>query len=193
MGAMTAPTEPAGLPPGPLTVDDLEAMPDDGHRYELLDGVLIVSPAPRPLHQRMAFRLAMLLHEAAPLDLEVLPAPLAVHPDERRLTELLPDVLVARERDFTDRDLPSAPPLAVEVLSESTRLIDQTLKRAAYERMGTASYWLLDPDVPDLQAFELGDDGTYVLAAHVRGEEKFHASRPFPVTVSPAALLRRGG
>ena len=66
MGAMTAPTEPAGLPPGPLTVDDLEAMPDDGHRYELLDGVLIVSPAPRPLHQRMAFRLAMLLDGLAP-------------------------------------------------------------------------------------------------------------------------------
>jgi len=38
MGAMTASTEPAGLPPGPLTVADLEGMPDDGHRYELLDG-----------------------------------------------------------------------------------------------------------------------------------------------------------
>jgi len=57
MGAMTASTEPAGLPPGPLTGADLAGMPDVGHRYELLDGVLVVTPAPGRSHQIAAFEL----------------------------------------------------------------------------------------------------------------------------------------
>jgi hypothetical protein len=66
MGAMTATAEPAGLPPGPLTVADLEGMPNDGHRYELLDGVLIVSPAPGRGHQVMVGQLYKRLDDAAP-------------------------------------------------------------------------------------------------------------------------------
>jgi Uma2 family endonuclease len=53
-------------PGEPFTVDDLERMPDDGHRYELIDGMLIVSPAPAMPHQRVAFFLGMLLEEACP-------------------------------------------------------------------------------------------------------------------------------
>jgi Uma2 family endonuclease len=192
MGAMPATTERSWLPPGrPLTVDDLEGAPNDGHRYELLDGALIVSPAPGRWHQKVVVQLLILLDHAAPDDGEVLGAPFAVHPDDQRATELQPDVLVAPAADFTDRDLPGPPLLAVEVLSPSTRLVDLALKKAAYERMGTASYWVLDPTVPDLRVWELDDAGGYQLVAHVRGEEEFEASRPFPVTVRPAALLRR--
>lgn len=52
-----------------LTWRDLEERPDDGHRYELIDGALVVTPAPVPLHQRAAFRLAILLDGACPGDL----------------------------------------------------------------------------------------------------------------------------
>ncbi|CAN5249825.1 hypothetical protein BH20ACT5_BH20ACT5_12800 [soil metagenome] len=120
----------------------------------------------------------------------MLGARFAVHPDPRRGTELQPDVLVARDADFTDKDLPTAPLLAVEVLSPSTRLIDQNLKRAAYERMGTPSFWLLDPTVPDLTVLEL-DKGRYRQVAYVIGDEPFEASQPFPVRVVPAELLAR--
>jgi len=56
----------------PLTYADLQAMPDDGHRYELIDGVLIVNPSPRRVHQRAVSRLLVLLHGAATPEIEVL-------------------------------------------------------------------------------------------------------------------------
>jgi Uma2 family endonuclease len=60
-------------PGEPFTVSDLDRMPDDGHRYELLDGSLIVSPAPGPPHQRVAAVLAVLLELACPEELVVFP------------------------------------------------------------------------------------------------------------------------
>lgn len=108
-------------------------MPDDGRRYELIDGELLVSPAPGLLHQRVAFRLARVLDDACPDELEVIIAPFAVRPDN--CNELQPEVLVARRCDLTDRHLPSAPVLAVEVYSPSSRLVDVNLKRAAYARL----------------------------------------------------------
>lgn len=62
----------------PLTRADLDAIPDDGHRYELLDGVLLVTPAPSLEHQRVARELFLLLHAACPEGLEVLFAPFDV-------------------------------------------------------------------------------------------------------------------
>lgn len=137
----------------PLTVRDLEAAPDDGYRYELLDGMLLVSPAPRYRHQKVVMSLGVLLVAACPADMEVLPAPFAVQPNDR--TELQPDVLVARCEDLTDKNLPVAPILAVEVLSPSTALTDLNTKKAAYPRMGVPSYWVIDPRRPSLTAFEL--------------------------------------
>lgn len=192
MTGMAATADTAFLPSGrPLTAADLEGLPDDGHRYELLDGVLLVSPAPGRRHQQMAMRLASLLDNLCPPDLGVLAAPFAVHPDPGGGVELQPDVLVARDADFTDQDLPAAPLLAVEVLSPSTRMFDLTVKRAAYERMGTPSFWVLDPDVPGLQVFELDAAGSYQLIAAVSGSEPFDATKPFAVRIVPAELLSR--
>jgi Uma2 family endonuclease len=131
----------------PFTVHDLEGMPDDDRRYELIDGELLVRPAPGLRHQTIAYQLHRLLDDACPDDLYVIAAPFAVQTDVSN--EVQPDVLVARLEELTDKNLPAAPVLAVEVLSPSGRLIDLNLKRAAYQRMGTPSYWVLDPDVPD--------------------------------------------
>jgi Uma2 family endonuclease len=98
-----------------------------------------------------------------------------------------PDLLVAPRTDFTDRDLPTAPVLAVEVLTPSTRLIDLTLKHSRFEEAGARSYWVIDPIEPTLTAWDLVD-GRYVQVADVRGDEPYEASRPFPVTVVPAQL-----
>jgi len=173
----------------PFSVADLEGMPDDGRRYELIDGQLLVSPAPGLRHQAMAAALYRLLDDACPDDLFVLIAPFAVRTDLSN--ELQPDVLVARRDQLTDKNLPAAPVLAVEVLSPSRGLVDLNLKRAAYQRMGTPSYWVLDPDMPDLLVLELDQSGRYVEVRHVAGPGAFIAARPFDVRVEPAELLSR--
>jgi Uma2 family endonuclease len=190
MTVMTATTSSSGIPHGrPFTVDDLEAMPDDGNRYELIDGMLIVSPAPGRRHQDVAFRLAVLLDETCPVDLHMIIAPFAVRVSQT--TELQPDILVARDSDFTDKLLPVAPLLAVEVMSPSSVINDLNNKKAAYERMGVASYWVVDPQQPSVTIFELTADGLFHLVAEVKGDDVFEAERPFPVRIVPTELLSR--
>jgi len=168
-----------------LTREDLDAMPDDGHRYELIDGTLVVTPAPSYRHQTIVGQLYLVLTGACPSDLQVLFAPFDVALAEDSI--LQPDMLVARRADFTARDLPIAPLLAVEVLSPSTRRVDLTLKRSRFEAAGCASYWVVDPEGPALTAWDLRD-GEYAEVAHVIGDEAYAASLPFDVLVSPAGL-----
>jgi Uma2 family endonuclease len=177
------------LPHGrPFTVDDLAGMPDDGNRYELNDGMLHVSPCPVPRHQLVLGEVFCLLRTVCPSGLLAMVAPMDVQPD--RLNSLQPDVLVSRPADLRPKTLPVAPLLAVEVLSPSTRLYDLFTKRSAYEKMGVASYWVIDPTAPGaFTVVELDDQGCYQQVAHVQGDEAFTATRPFPVTVVPARLL----
>ncbi|MBV8996331.1 MAG: Uma2 family endonuclease [Pseudonocardiales bacterium] len=172
----------------PFTVDDLEAMPDDGHRYELIDGMLVVTPAPGWYHQQGSGALFVQLWNACTPDFRVLSAPFAVRTSV--LNELQPDILVARYADLTLKNLPVAPVLAVEVLSRSTALNDLNNKKAAYERMVAPSYWVLDPAPPGrLTVFELDARGRYAEVASVSDDEKFTTDRPFPITIVPARLL----
>ncbi|MGZ4442911.1 MAG: Uma2 family endonuclease [Nocardioidaceae bacterium] len=178
------------LPRGrPLTRADLETMPDDGHRYELIDGTLIVTPASTLAHQRVVVALTVLLTLACPDDLEVLVAPFDVALDNNTVVQ--PDLLVARRRDLTARDLPTAPVLAVEVLSPSTRRVDTTLKRSRFESAGCPSYWVVDPEDPALRVWEL-EDGGYVERHHVAGDQDVVLQRPYPLVVNPARLAGRG-
>jgi Uma2 family endonuclease len=184
-------TEPIGYG-RPFTRDDLERMPDDGRRYELIDGVLIVSAAPGRVHQRAVLNLAIVLRDACPPEFEVLIAPFAVGLADD--TEMQPDVLVARRDQLTERDLPGPPALAVEVLSPSTRMTDLNNKRMRFQRAGTPSFWVVDPvarpDGAQLIAWELGPDGEYRQVADLTGEKEFAATSPYPVSVVPAALVR---
>jgi Uma2 family endonuclease len=170
----------------PLTRDDLETMPDDGHRYELLDGILIVSPAPRPRHQEAVASLLVVLRQAAPRDLLVLTAPLDVALTND--TVLQPDVLVARRSDFSERDLPTAPLLAIEVLSPHTRRFDLLLKRDRLQTAGCPSYWVVDVDEPSIIAWQLVD-GVYVEVGRAAGSQRIQLSQPFEVAFSPAELV----
>ncbi|MDP9444864.1 MAG: Uma2 family endonuclease [Actinomycetota bacterium] len=165
---------------------DLARMPDDGHRYELVDGTLIVTPAPSPRHQTAVLALARLLSDRCPTDCQVFVAPLEVVLADD--TVLQPDVIVARRADLTDRDLPAPPVLAVEVTSPSTRRVDLTLKRSRYEAVRCPSFWVVDPDAPSLTARELRAT-TYEEVAHVVGEQRYDATTPYEVTVCPAQLI----
>lgn len=88
-------------PSAPFTVDDLDGMPDDGRRYELIDGELLVSLVPTYAHQVVSMGLSALLHAACPSDLRVIAAPFAVQPD--RSNSVQPDLLVAKAVDFSIR------------------------------------------------------------------------------------------
>ena len=176
----------------PLTVDGLESIPNDGHRYELLDGTLIVTPAPDFGHQFVAGALYVLLRESCPPELRVVPAPFAWTPKPD--TEWQPDVVVARYADLMAapgrKRLLAPPVLAVEVVSPSTRRVDRMLKYSAYEAAGVPAYWIVDPD-PDravVTAYELDASGRYVEAASGAGDDEIRLDRPFPVTVVPARL-----
>ena len=169
----------------PLTRRDLEDLPDDdGHRYELIDGTLVVSPGPVHGHQTVVGNLYLLLRAACPPGLQVILAPFAVALADD--TEVQPDLLVAERDRFTRHELPGPPLLAVEVLSPSTRRVDLLLKRDRLQEAGCPAYWLVDPDALTVLVLELVD-GTYVEVAS--GAGALQLERPFPVRLDPARLL----
>lgn len=173
-------------PARPFTRADLDAMPDDGYRYELLDGMLLVSAAPVPRHQLVSGSLYTLLRTACPPDLLVFYAPLDVVLAADTVLE--PDLLVAPRSQFSAKDLPGAPLLAVEIASPSTRRVDRTLKRDRFQEAGCPSYWLVDPDEPSVLVLEL-QDGRYVEGGRAVGAESLEVALPYPLTIVPADLL----
>jgi len=171
-----------------LTVEDMENMPDDEFRYELDDGVLIVSPAPSNLHQRAVTRLTTVLVMACPSAYEVLVGPGV---NISRFQHRVPDVAVVRADSMETVFQEQPPVLAVEVASPRTRLYDRNRKRDVYAQFGILSYWIVEPgpDKPELIVFELRD-GAYEQVAQVTGDEAFEATLPFAVTVTPSQLVR---
>jgi Uma2 family endonuclease len=172
-----------------FTVDDLDRTPDDGRRYELVDGVLLVSPAPSVQHQVVSMELGVQLYPACPRGLLVVPAPgVRMSAD----TELIPDLVVVRQEQLAGRNITEPPVLAVDIQSPSTALFDLNTKKAVYERFGIESYWIVVPDLdqPELIVFELRD-GRYEQVGHVVDDEPFRAERPFTVEIVPSLLVAR--
>lgn len=170
---------------GPMTRAELDALPDDGRRRELVDGVLVVTPAPLIRHQHAVMNLIRVLDTGRPGGLLLYPAPVdVVLADD---TVVQPDLLVARESDFTEKDLPVVPLLVVEVLSPSTRLIDLNLKRARYEAAGCPSYWVFDPDRVELTVWELAGD-RYAEPRTVAGSTALRLTAPYDVEIVPQEI-----
>ena len=133
---------------GVLTYADYVVLPDDGKRYEILDGELFVTPAPGRPHQRVVMRLAGMLdgHVTARGLGEVDIAPFDVILSDPNIVQ--PDLMVVasdRTAGFSHRGFEGAPTLAVEVLSPSTGRIDRKTKLAIYARHGVPYYWIVDP------------------------------------------------
>ncbi len=171
----------------PLTYEDLQSFPEDGRRYELIDGTLVVTPAPGVAHQVVVAALCRVLFEARPRrGTAVVPAPLDFVPDPATVLE--PDVLVLDADEVDQSRLTRTPQLVVEVLSPSSRSQDLGSKLIAYAKAGVPAYWVIDPEPPvELRAFRL--EGTeYREVARVAGDEVFEAMVPLPVTVVPSQL-----
>lgn len=174
-------------PARPFTYEDLDEMPDDGYRREIIGGSLVVTPSPTGGHQYVLGNLNSVLRASAPPDLLVIFAPFDWKtPDGGTV---VPDIVVIRREDL-DRNgpLPPAaiPLLVVEVLSPSNQAYDRAYKRQLYESLGVPAYWIVDPDAPSVLALRLVD-GEYTVEAEAASGELV-TDWPFPVRFEIAGL-----
>jgi Uma2 family endonuclease len=179
---MTSPS-PQIIPPGKiiLTYEDYCLLPNDRNRYEILDGELSVTPAPRTKHQSISSHLHRILANyvvakqlgdvyAAPTDVILAPT-----------TVVQPDLIFIgndRRHIVTERAIEGAPNLVIEILSPTTHRTDRLTKAQLYAKYQIPAYWLVDPDQRSLEAYEMVIDH-YNLIASARDAEVF-APRLFP-------------
>ncbi|MDP8971550.1 MAG: Uma2 family endonuclease [Actinomycetota bacterium] len=144
-----------------LTYEDLQRFPDDNLRRELIDGELIVTPAPATRHQDVVLKLgARLLNHTEEHGGKVYVAPTDVFLSDVDVVE--PDVLFVRAEhvDKVEKKLVrSAPDVVVEVSSPSTRRLELVRKRALYERYGVPEYWYVDLDADRVEIHQLEASG----------------------------------
>jgi Uma2 family endonuclease len=158
---------------GNWTYDLYAALPDDGKRYEVVDGVLYMSPSPGDFHQKICLLVAhyLLTHIMLAGLGQVRPAPFDV--ELATNTVVQPDIIVvlaARLDRITPSRIKGAPDLVVEVLSPATEKYDRTEKRAAYQRAGVTEYWLVDPLARTIEVLLL-EAGAYRSAGIFKGQD----------------------
>lgn len=203
------------LPAPPLTVADLDEIGLDDPRLELVDGMWVVRPWPTPLRTRVTQRLSRLLALAAP-DRDVVAHRVSVQINDR--TELSPDIVItqlpappapttnapttnaptteaplpapapALADDVPTRRVVACPRLVIEVAEPANRRFDRTVKLDLYRERGIPACWLVAPDPPSIEAWELRD-GAYTLAGRADGDQELTVTTPFPVTIVPADLV----
>jgi Uma2 family endonuclease len=154
------------------TVEMLDALPDDGQRYEIIDGELFVTPAPLEVHQLVVGHLHWLLKDylrGSPVG-RVIVSPADVRRDNRTRNRVQPDVFVVR---VVDGKRPPYPYdladllLAVEVQSPGNPHLDYQVKRELYLRSGVAEYWVMNPDARNISRWRGRDDPGDVLSRRV--------------------------
>lgn len=164
-----------------LTYQDYLELPDDGRRYEIIEGDLVVTPSPGRSHQGTLGNINDLIrrHVRAHDLGELYFAPFDVILDE--FTIVQPDLIViGRERlgMLTDRGLEGPPSLVVEIVSPSSSRIDRVRKLHVYARFGVPSYWIVDPASRSIEAYTLTGEA-FTLAGALSGVDR-GALPPYP-------------
>ena len=158
---------------GSWSYDDYAALTDDGQRYEVVDGVLLMVTAPNPRHQGISGRLYLALHQNveanglgkvfyAPLDVQLAPK-----------TVVQPDLLVllnANLDKITESRIIGAPDLVVEIASPGTAAYDRLSKFQAYAKAGVEEYWIVNPERHSIEVAFL-QDGAYVPQGVFQGSD----------------------
>jgi len=161
-----------------LTYDEYCLLPNDRNRYEILDGELSVTPAPRTKHQSISSHLHRILANhvvgnhlgdiyAAPTDVILAPT-----------TVVQPDLIyigIDRRNIITERAIEGTPTLVIEILSPTTHHTDRVTKAQLYAKYEVPHYWLIDPDPRVLEAYEMAVDH-YNLTTSSRDQEIFNPS-----------------
>lgn len=176
--------------PRTWTYDDLLALPDDGKRYEIIDGELYEMPAANTEHAMII--MTLILRVFGPLTdtlgIQCFTAPVDVFlrgagPVQPDLFVLLPDQVGLMSR----RGIEGPPALVVEVLSPSNPERDRIVKRAAYARGGVREYWLVSPEAAIVEILALDGD-RYRTHARVAGDEPL-SSLVLPAIAAPAGVI----
>jgi Uma2 family endonuclease len=157
---------------GKLTYEDLVSLPDDGKRYEILDGDLVMTPSPSTRHQRVSRNLGHILHLYVTEHGggELFYAPLDVILDRYTIVE--PDIVyVSADRSsiVQEHAIVGAPDLLIEILSPLTADRDRGAKAKLYAKFGVDCYWIVDPKARTLDAFSRGGE-RYGAAVRYSGD-----------------------
>jgi len=152
-----------------FTYEDYLLFPEDGRRHELIGGEHFMTPAPSTRHQKIVGKLVRFLEDyvARTKAGEVFVAPTDVVLSN--LDVVQPDLLficTARSPIITEKNIQGAPDLVIEILSETTRKTDETIKRKLYEGHGVREYWIVDPELETVDIHRL-TDRKYVRAAEL--------------------------
>jgi Uma2 family endonuclease len=174
-------------PDGPWTEPDLHLFPQDGQRYEILDGSLHVTPPLDEPHKSVVHALVSTLRGAAPAGWWVCDR-LGI---EYGASNLIPDVTVLRPHSsgaiWAD---PADVALVIEVETPASRRYDRLLKPAVYADAGISLYWRVEPDpaAPAIHLYGLAADGAYLHHRTIHGPDPVKLDTPYPVRLAPPTL-----
>lgn len=163
----------AGPKQGNWTYEEYATLPDDGRRYEIMDGVLLMTPSPGPGHQDVAMVLSYYLFQhvnmaglgkafSAPLDVELAP---------KRVFQ--PDLFVLLKRSLhkvTATRIIGAPDLVIEIASPGTAAYDRLSKYQAYAQAGVEEYWIVDTETSSVEVLLL-QAGVYQSQGFLQGKD----------------------
>lgn len=180
-------------PATPWTYEDYLDFPDDGKRYEIVDGEVYVTPAPLIRHQGIVGWLFVRMYEhvrehgggrvfVAPVDVVLSPTDVVE-----------PDVVFVADADthrITRANIQGPPTLAVEVLSDPRH--DRVRKRRLYARFGVVEYWLVDPDGERVEVYRLAGD-QYPTPTLLEAGTALSTDLLPALSIDVAALLAAGG
>ena len=139
------------------TYSEYARLPNDGGRYEVIDGELLMTPAPTPAHQHVAATLYRVLQEYVEqhdLGVVLRDVDLLIRPGQF----LRPDLVFvpeARRAAITDRGVEGVPGLVVEVVSPSSASVDRMQKPRRYQEAGIRGYWVVDPEARAVESYDL--------------------------------------
>lgn len=153
-------------PAGTWTYEDLFSLPDDGRRYEIIEGELYEMPSPKSAHALAVINLiALLLPILGKLGGQLLTAPIDVFFPGANPVQ--PDILVILPNgsaQIVERGVDGPPDLLIEVLSPSNRTHDMLTKRALYGRAGVREYWLVDREARTIEILALDRDALHLVS-----------------------------
>ncbi len=173
------------------TVDELDALPDDGNRYELIDGELFMTPTPSDVHQMIAGELYYRLvpYFRGTVVARPMLSPADVRKPERKRNRVQPDVFVVR---LTDGKRPAYPfdlsdlLLTVEVQSPSNPAYDYQVKRQLYLNNGVPEYWIFNADARNVARWRGASDPGEILSTRLEWQP---AGMPNPFVLDLAEFF----